>query len=185
MDVVKDANWPDLQARHANFRFATFDGKSLSEVIPEGTNFIFSQSVLEHADEDVTLMEEIARYVEAYGRPVLQVHMVPSSACLRLYRYHGIRQYTPRTISPLCRPFVGFSRAILFGLGARRCAAVHYEFVSKPRFLKNQWKIDPRRADEYNRKLRDAISEDFAAPQGAPVFYALVIHSNATRRLDL
>ena len=79
--------------------FSTYDGKNVPFDSGENINMIISQSAFEHIEEDCTLFNSIALYVNKREAPLLQIHLFPSSACLRLYPFHGIRQYTPRTIS--------------------------------------------------------------------------------------
>ncbi len=50
-------------------------------------------------------LAQLRDFAAAINRPSILVHLMPSAACLRLYRHHGLRQYTPRTISKITRLF--------------------------------------------------------------------------------
>ena len=91
-----------------------------------------TQSAIEHVEADLIYFEKIKDYIRTYNKSVIQVHLFPSSVCLRLYLFHGIRQYTPRTISKITRIFSVFSNTTLFRLGGKECIRLHYDFITKP-----------------------------------------------------
>lgn len=111
---------------------------------------------------------------------MLQVHLFPSPACLFLYLTHGIRQYTPRTISKVTRLFGEESRFILLGVGGVNCFKLHWKAITRPRFVWGTPTNDLRDKDpQYNLKLYDAIREDRKDKRNKlPNFYALMIYSN-------
>ncbi|MFO1490468.1 MAG: class I SAM-dependent methyltransferase [Kiritimatiellia bacterium] len=87
---------------------------------PVSATLLLSQSALEHFPEDTRLMNLLRDRVMTAGGPRLQVHLVPSAACLALYREHGVRQYTPRSVGRLLAGYRGTdARCRLVGLGAR------------------------------------------------------------------
>src|SRR5205823_3432032 len=104
----------------------------------------------------------------------------PSAACLRLYLLHGVRQYTPRTLSTITRLFED-SDVALYRLGGRACNRLHYEFITKQLFRRGD--LRAARPEEYERRLAAAIDQDMARPQRSPAFYALVIHTRPRTRL--
>ena len=156
-------------------RAETFGGN-----IPEGTNLFISQSAIEHFDDDLDFFGHIRDYVRLTQGPVLQIHLVPSQVCLRLYHLHGVRQYTPRTLSKITRLFAPGASATVYRLGGGACNRLHYSFITKPSLLYGR---DRRleQADEYDRRLFDAIEEDLRRQNRSPAFYALVIHSRFRR----
>lgn len=143
---------------------------------------IISQSAAEHFDEDLRFFEHIRDYVRAVQGPVLQVHLVPSQACLRLYHLHGVRQYTPRTLSKITRLFGPETYAVLYGLGGRASNRVHYSFITKPSLLYGR-DLRNEQPDTYDRQLFDAISSDMRYSRRSPAFWALVIHSRWNTRV--
>lgn len=177
-DMVEHPNWRNLCEKYPFLHFITSRAEAVQPRIPDGTNFIMSQSAIEHFDNDLLYFEQIRDYVCSYKRSVIQVHLIPSSACLRLYGLHGVRQYTPRTISKITRLFEGFSYRMLFHLGGEACNDLHYEFI-----LKSGRDLRDLKGKEYDRRLLAAIEADMQNSQTVPAFYALFIHSNWRRKL--
>lgn len=177
-DVKEHPNWAVLRGKDTCLQFTSSSADDIRRHIPEGTNFIMSQSAIEHFDNDLWYFKQIRDYVCSCKDSVIQVHLIPSSACLRLYGLHGVRQYTPRTISKITRLFNGFSYRILFNLGGAACNSLHYEFI-----IKSGMDLRDLKALEYDQRLLAAIEYDMQTPQTAPAFYALFIHSNWKRKL--
>lgn len=183
LDVASSENWRSLMRDQAHFSFAAYDGRSLLHAIPRGTNFIMSQSALEHIEEDLGIFRQINEYIESFARPVLQIHLFPSKACRRLYPWHGIRQYNPRTVSKLLQVLGGDFYAILFTLGGKACNKLHYTYITKPFFREQRDDLRYIKPAEYAKELEAAVLEDMQAPTEDPSFYALVIHHNFTARI--
>ncbi|MFC1667543.1 class I SAM-dependent methyltransferase [Candidatus Omnitrophota bacterium] len=183
MDVYKNENWIKLKKEYPVFNFCQHNAADILNHIPEGSNFFMSQSTIEHLDEDLLYFEQVRDYILRYQRSVMQVHLFPSSACLPLYYSHGVRQYTPRTISKISRLFKDFSYTVLFRLGGRECNHLHYNFITKPLLRR---KVETPRGietKEYDRRLFMAIKDDMSRPQKYPAFYALVICSNMGEKI--
>lgn len=183
VDVVEHKNWPALTEKHANLTFCRSDSADILDRIPEDTNFFMSQSAIEHFEEDVRFFDNIREFIQRTSANVLQVHLFPSAACLRLYRGHGVRQYAPRPISRITSLFKPFSYSVLFRLGGRRCNALHREFITKPRAVGKAGDLRDTMTGEYDARLRQAIAADNAEPHERPSFYALIVHSNCREML--
>jgi len=182
-DVRRRDEWAALEAGDDRLRFYPSKAESFRDTIPEGTNLFMSQSAIEHFDEDLTFFDQIRDYVHATRGPVLQVHLVPSQACLRLYLLHGVRQYTPRTLSRITQLFAPDAYAVVYRLGGATCNRLHYSFITKPLFIQGRGDRRADQPDEYDRRLLDAISRDMRRPQRSPAFYALVIHCRGNTRI--
>ena len=180
-DVHPHEAWPALKKADRRLRFVVSDAESLRGAIPDGTNMFVSQSAIEHFDEDMTFFEQVRDYVDRTTGPVLQIHLVPSQACLYLYLRHGVRQYTPRTLSKVTRLFGPHAAPVLYRLGGRSCNSLHFSFITKPVSLSGR--RDGRLVDPagYERMLYEAIQDDMQEPQPSPAFYALVIQSRLAR----
>lgn len=175
IDAEARSNWNVLRQRYPFFEFQKGDAHRVAPLIPPGTNFIMSQSCIEHLDQDLTFFRQIAQYIADCGHGVLQVHLFPSRACLPLYLWHGARQYTPHTISHIARLFPD-SYLELYGLGGKHCNRLHWKFITWPRLTK---RVDLRNNNpqEYAQQLRAAFDADVEAISNAPSFYALVVFS--------
>ncbi len=185
IDAVEHSGWPALGSKHINFSFRTADSRDFSGVLPDSTNFFISQSAAEHFEEDLTFFRQIRDFIVTDSKRAIQIHMIPSRACLRLYRFHGVRQYTPRTISKITDLFRDFSTAVLVGLGGQRSNRLHYEFITKPRKKHQGLDLRDTKTREYDESLYSAIKQDMERHQTNPAFYALVIHSNPKNALTL
>ena len=185
IDSVENGGWPALELKNPNLRFVTADGRDFSGHIPDNANFFISQSAVEHFEEDLTFFRQIRDFIFSVNRPIIQVHVIPSRACQRLHRFHGVRQYTPRTVSKITRIFRDFSTAVLYGLGGPESNRLHYEFITRPRRGQQGTDLREQKTSEYDERLYHAIERDMANRQSDPGFYALVIQSNWPRELDL
>ncbi len=178
LDIARHDNWDSLMNKYQNFRFHALNSAHILEHLPAGTNFFVTQSAVEHFDEDLLYFEQIRDFILRESSNVIQIHLLPASACLQLYLCHGVRQYTPRTISKITRIFNKFSYSVLFGLGGQECNALHREFITRPIYVQKVGDLRDTKTQEYDRRLREAIKADMKKPQKSPSFYALVIHSN-------
>ena len=188
MDLKRHNNWKEVVGKLSNVSFVQTDVADVlsclnAETNFAETNFVFSQSAIEHFTDDVKLFHDIHAFVSQRSQPVIQVHLLPSSVGLSLYRWHGVRQYTPRSVSMLTKVFNDCSYARLFPLGGNRCNIAHI----KLRRLQQMSDVDEghtqRLQHEYADKVREAIVSDAKEVQVRPSFYALVIHSNWVRRI--
>ncbi len=160
--------------------FSTMEWKSVFENFRNKINFVISISVLEHIEDDLDLINDIHGYLVA-DAPFIQIHLIPSAPCLRLYRVHGCRQYTPRSINKIKRTVSGKgnTRTLLICLGGDKCNRVHYEYITKPFFL--SWPaLDYReiKAEKYKEALIKCYNEEMDSSLSSPSFYALIIESN-------
>jgi len=96
------------------------------------TNLIVTQSALEHFDEDLVFFKQIAEYVFAARRPIIQIHLIPSASCLTTFPFHGVRQYTPRTLSQITHLFGSETHKTLVTLGSAQCNRVHRYYITYP-----------------------------------------------------
>ena len=183
MDLKRHNNWKEVINILSKSSFIQTDVADVSQCFKAETNFIFSQSSIEHFGDDIKLFHDIHAFVRQNAKPVIQVHLLPSAVGLSLYRWHGVRQYTPRTISMLTKVFNDCSYARLFPLGGTRCNMAHIAL----RKFHQRSNVDDGRTKmlqyEYTDKVREAIVSDAEKVQERPSFYALVIHSNWARRI--
>jgi SAM-dependent methyltransferase len=182
-DARPHEGWSGLEASDRRLRFFQAEAENFQSRIPDDTNMFISQSAVEHFDEDLVFFEQVRDYVAGVKGPVLQIHLVPSQACLRLYHLHGARQYTPRTLSRITRLFTRDAYAVLYRLGGRASNRLHYSFITKPLLILGGRDLRDVRPEEYDRQLLDAISQDMREPQRSPAFWALVIHSRPKKRV--
>ena len=186
IDSTLSNQWVHLTDTDRRLQFLKTDAHALEKNIPATANLFISQSAIEHFDDDLMFFSTLKHFIIEKKRPVIQIHLFPSSACLPLYLLHGVRQYTPRTISKITELFGGkeiFSNAVLYRLGGKACNRLHYDFITWPLLIKKAGDLRQSKPDEYDRRLRKAILDDMLRPQLSPSFWALVVHSYPTMQL--
>jgi hypothetical protein len=143
-------------------------------------NFLFTQSSLEHFDEDLDFHYLVRDYInnKVTKKKFFQLHLVPGAQCLSSYLAHGYRHFTKNTISKITSIYDDDSKFILFELGSLNCWLLHIKYITLPRLFS----FLPSR--QYNRniylkKLDLAVQKDIQnLKTSKPAFYALMILSN-------
>ena len=176
LDLKTHPGW-DQNAGNPKFNLIKANCNSIEPYL-EGVNLIITQSALEHFDQDLLFFEQVAKYVHCTQKPVLQIHLMPSAGCLTTFPWHGVRQYTPRTVSRITRLFEAGTRKILYLLGSRQCNKVHRKYITMPNFFRNM-DLRENRTAEYEDQVFKAIKQDIAHPSRKEAcFHALVLQSN-------
>jgi hypothetical protein len=180
VDSNPNDSWQDLMRNNKHITFSQNSSSSIFKDIPKDTNLFITQSAVEHFDDDLNFFHEIKRFIDLDDKNVIQIHLIPSSACLKLYLLHGVRQYNQRTISKIVSIFDNANTsASLFSLGGSNCNKLHFKYITRPELLSFK-KISMRneRKEKYFSLLENAINLDIQCLSKSPSFYALVIHSN-------
>jgi hypothetical protein len=178
VDAFKREEWKALQKENPWITTLEHNSAEILDVIPKGSNVFISQSAIEHFEEDLSFFEEIRKYVDIYKKPVIQIHAFPSAACLKTYLLHGVRQYTPRTVSHIVEKFNNTKTySVLYELGGKCCNQIHWEYITKQNLAGKQ---ERRQSNpiEYYDSLLAGIAADAEGPGGNPSFYVLLTHSN-------
>lgn len=179
LDDAPRPNWPETMKEHPFIRLQAADSASFVSMIPAQANLFVSQSAIEHFPEDLTYFRQLRDFIAKKSEPVLQIHLFPSAACLRLYRFHGVRQYTSRTVSQISSLFPK-SSSMLFELGGGQSNALHWDFITEPNLHAGSDRRETE-TEKYGQAMQAAIQAD--TQLGHPSFYALVIHSNKKTEL--
>ena len=180
-DVSHKNIWEERCALHDNLKFTQYKGEFRLSNLSSEFNYFMSQSAMEHVNHDLTYFQVIADYLTDIKKPAIQIHLIPSAACFELYGLHGVRQYTPRTISKISSLF---PKAIctLFCLGGQASNEIHRQAITIPELNNTQdWRINY--LFDYDRLLKKAIENDMSSPNLDPSFYALVIESGVNTTL--
>ena len=184
VDVLSKDNWETMMQQYPAVTLKVQNYTNILEAIPRETNLFITQSALEHFDYDLLYFEQIRQFIRVTSGNTVQIHLFPSGACLKLYPFHGVRQYTPRTISKITKLFdTGNFYSILFSLGGSACNELHYRFIRRPRWVeKRDWR--DTKTEEYRKLLEEAVVQDMRDQKKmSPSFYALVMHSNYNQRI--
>lgn len=178
VDLTPHMEWENIMREYEFITLKQHNSNDILDVIPHKTNFFMSQSAIEHFEDDLLYFKRIKKFIDKTSNNTIQVHIFPSAACLKYFLWHGIRQYTPRSISTIVQLFnAPNTYSILYRLGGENCNNLHYRYITYPLHTK---KVDWRdlKTDEYRDLLKIAVEKDIKHGNYKPNFYALVIHSN-------
>jgi len=183
IDAKERDNWQVLKEKFPNFNFIKTKSDDISSYIPKDTNLFITQSAIEHFDEDLLFFERIRDFIKETQKPVIQIHLFPAAATLPLYLFHGLRQYTPRTVSKIARLFDDKSNIHLFGLGGEKGKRLHFKYFTWPLLILRQKATWSKNVGRYDKEVREVIEYDINHPSKSPIFWALIIHSNPKKEI--
>jgi SAM-dependent methyltransferase len=172
VDIVKSAEWNNFDK--SKFTFIEGSADNYIDYFNQ-SNLIITQSALEHFPNDTIYFDQILNYTNSTKEPVIQIHLMPSSACLKLYLLHGYRQYTPYYISKITNTFPPKTRKILYSLGGKYLNEVHFKYWTKTFFTKKK-----RNLLDYNNHFLNALEKDLCDRSNIydASFYCLVLFHN-------
>jgi SAM-dependent methyltransferase len=181
IDLNRYKNWDILEKKYSNIKFYKCSGDGIPNL--PTVNLIITQAALEHIKYDVNYFKSINKFVTDTSKNIIQYHLLPSKACFNTYKVHGVRQYTPRTVSKITKIFKNNSYKILFNLGGERCNLSQVTFAMYPnRNMKEV--LRNTNIDLYAKLTNYAIKKDMEKIQKHPAFYALLIHSNYKNKIN-
>jgi hypothetical protein len=183
VDAKAKPNWPELQEKHPNFKLINSTSNDILQLVPAKTNFFITQSAIEHFDEDLVFFQKIKEFIDRTDKPVIQIHLFPAAATLPLYLFHGIRQYTPRTVSKITRLFPDSSEIFLYGLGGKQGKKLHWKYFTWPVLILRKYIKPTFDIEKYDKELRKAVEADADHPSTSPIFWALVIHLHPKKKI--
>lgn len=181
IDAKRRSNWDVLMKENPNFLFIESSSSDITAFIPPEANLFITQSAIEHFDEDVTFFKQIKDFIDKANRPIIQIHNFPARAVLPLYLFHGVRQYTPRTISKITRMFSN-DHIYLYGLGGRGSKIIQWKYFTWPHLIL-RGTAGSDNADKYDNEVRSAVARDAAEASKHPLFWVLVIHSKFKKKI--
>ena len=181
VDIKTHPDWDALTEKRG-FKFEIGNASKVTRFL-DGMNFILTQSALEHVDSDLAYFDQVAKYVKESTHPIVQFHLMPAAGSLSTFLWHGIRQYTPRTISRITRLFHGETLKTLYCLGSDRCNRVHRKWITFPRLFRGE---DARykRVEAYGQELYAAIQSDRSARNKRAAFHALMLATRFQRPME-
>ena len=97
IDIYKNENFPK------KFNFILSKAENADKHLSKKTNFVISQSALEHIEKDVETLIKVTTYLTKSSNKFIQIHLVPAPASLPLYLWHGWRQYSLRNLSKISK----------------------------------------------------------------------------------
>jgi SAM-dependent methyltransferase len=177
IDLIDNSHWRRLMDSNKKFNFQICDYLSVKNCLKKDTNLFITQSSIEHFKYDLKYFNYINEFVKDNKKSTIQIHIFPSAPCLKLYGFHGYRQYTRRKASIIFEVFKKRSLGVLFELGGNYCNELHYKYITKQLNEGIKEKRHHQKSD-YDAQLKKAIIKDCANNNdNNPSFYALCIHS--------
>jgi SAM-dependent methyltransferase len=173
IDICKSQEWENFDKNSFSFIEGNADNFR-SEI--NNSNLIITQSALEHFPNDEQYFDQVLDYASNNNRPIIQIHLMPSSACLKLYLLHGYRQYTPFWISKISKKFRFNSKKILYSLGGINVNRVHYKYWTKKGISSDSV------SQLYNESFKNSLLNDGNSQLSVKdtSFYCLVIFHNVS-----
>lgn len=177
LDIYKNHNYP------TEFNHITSKAENVYQYINEETNFILSQSALEHIEKDSFVLEEITKKLTKKDKYFIQIHMVPASMCLWLYLWHGYRQYSKKNLSTILNQLekkFNINTAIV-PIGGSNSFWTHLRYITIPVYFK-KFILNDKHFRWYNqkiveKKIIESVNKELDCNQEKPVFWALVLAS--------
>lgn len=177
LDIYKNQNYPK------EFNHINSSADEVYKYINLNSNFIISQSALEHIEKDTFVLEEITKKLIENQKPFVQIHMVPASICLWLYLWHGYRQYSKKnlsTISDQLKNKFNINLSIV-PVGGSNSFWTHLKYITIPVYFKKfilndkqfKW-FDQKIVEE---KIIESINRELNCDKEKPVFWSIIITS--------
>lgn len=182
VDIEPRAQWESIRAAYTKISLMQSDAAGIRDCIPAETNFFVTQSAIEHFKKDLLYFKQIRDFIVNKKTSIVQVHLLPAPACLKLYGLHGVRQYPLHAIGRIVNIFRKYSYAVLYELGGTRSRTLHDEYITGP-ITDGLGDLRHDETGQYACHLREAIRDDMSDPYGEPLFYALIIHSFGRQKI--
>jgi len=178
LDIYKHRDYP-LEFNHINTK-----AENVYNHIDKKTNFVISQSSLEHIEQDTLVLEEITKKLIENNTPFIQIHMVPASMCLWLYLWHGYRQYSKKNLSNISDQLKKkFDvNSFITPIGGRLSFWTHLRYVTLPVYIRKILMKDKLykwyNQNNIEKKITENITKELECKHESPIFWAFVITSN-------
>ena len=143
------------------------------ELYLDKANFLFTQSAIEHFEQDLIFFKKISKFLDRKKKKFIQVHLFPSESCLYTYLFHGYRHYNYKMISKLTETFSNNHDFELFHIGSKNINKFMFKQITLNRIFK-------KKINTINiKKLKESVHKDNKIISFKnSSFYCLVILSN-------
>ena len=179
IDIASSSEWKIYQSNAVQFFQDTY--LNTQEYLA-GKNLVFTQSALEHFENDLFLIKDLDEYLKGCEYPSIVIHLVPPSSALYSYLWHGLRQYPIRTINRML--WKNHSDNYVVILGGFNTNKVHRKYITYPSLFKQK---DLRNSlpTQYLSHLINAVQNDakkITARRASSI--AIIQVYNSTCKLD-
>lgn len=129
IDVQPRPRWPQLMEGDARISFHEADASQLSASSIADSNFLFTQSAIEHFRDDLTFLRTLGDAFRHANGPMLQIHLTHPGHQWRQYGLHGYRGYAPRALNRLVEEMSRYCAVRVFPLGGKHSNRFHLHYV--------------------------------------------------------
>jgi SAM-dependent methyltransferase len=133
IDIASSSEWKVYQSHAVQFFQDTY--LNTKEYLAD-KNLVFTQSALEHFENDSLLIKALDEYLKECDYPSIVIHLVPPSSALYSYLWHGLRQYPIRTINRILRKNHSDNYVVI--LGGFYTNRVHRKYITYPSLFKHK-----------------------------------------------
>ena len=177
LDIYKNKNYP------SEFTHINSSAENVYKYINKETNFVISQSALEHIKKDDFVMDEITKKLIENNKPFLQIHMVPATKCLWLYLWHGYRQYSKKNLSTKLNNLKNkFDiNTVIVPIGGNFSFWTHLIHITIPVYFK-KFILKNKQFTWYNqknveKKIIESTDKELNCNHENPIFWAIIVSS--------
>jgi hypothetical protein len=173
-DVNVNKQWERINLLNKKIKFKKINPSQTGSLL-QGQNLLFTQSAIEHFQNDLSFFKKLNLYVEK--NKCLQIHFIPSPFCLFTYLFHGYRQYNLLKIKKIISQFKSI-RFTIYTLGGFWSNYVHLKWITLPTISKyNSRKFDNNR---YKEDMLWAINKDLKRNNSifTSTFLAVIIRND-------
>jgi 2-polyprenyl-3-methyl-5-hydroxy-6-metoxy-1,4-benzoquinol methylase len=188
IDIQEHEQWRECSKLNGKLSYSIAGVEDINKTY-NAQGLIISQSVLEHIPNDRKLIEDVCNIAMSTKSRIIQIHLIPSSACYYKYLWHGYRQYTPKNIEKILKN-VKNSKCYLIPLGGKKCNKTHIKWITIPEVIKRllgiqnkDWTIEESYMKERNRSIQ--VDHDHPSHINKASFYAVIIDHNSTEDLEM
>jgi hypothetical protein len=177
IDIYKDKKFPTKYKHILNKAEKSTD-------YLDGHNLIVSQSGLEHIENDKFVLKKITKFLNDSKKPFIQIHVVPASASLILYLWHGWRQYSAKNLGAISKILTSSKKIKVkaIPLGGWTSFYTHLRQITIPHLLKRMLKI---KLSSYNikkstklKKIKSSVLKDKYSKDYIPINWVFIIYSD-------
>ena len=178
INIKQNIKYLGIDIKRKNFvenrkkKFILDEAENIDKYL-KNVNFLFTQSAIEHFENDLIFFDKISNHTNKINNKFIQVHLFPSEKCLYTYLFHGYRHYNYRMISKLIKNFNNNHKFYLYGIGSSNLNKLTLKEITLKRVLNLNLK-DISKEEIIKSVAKDNKLHDIKNPS----FYALIILTN-------
>ncbi len=174
IDIYKNNDFPQIFEHH------TAKAEDAHMFVNKSTNVIISQSALEHVENDIEALELLTRKLSLTNKNFVQIHLVPASASLWLYLFHGWRQYSRKNLGAFAKRLgeIEGLKVSAVPLGGLFSFWTHFRHITLRRIFNKltQKKIYTNKEKNFSEIIISSVTKELNCRNRLPSFWAFIVH---------